>query len=97
MSIFYQTLGNMSEAVRLPPAHQSWHEFMRVFEVNDEWTLTDFAEEVIGSHSVDSMLNVYTSVKDLVNSKSSIVEDLAMYFALDNSIVIEKLAPLLYE
>ena len=85
----------MTEEVSLPPAHQSWHEFMRVFEIYDP---SDFAIDYMDFTSIESMLSYYgDGVKEaLDNSGAKLLEAITGYCTIEYSEAVIRLAPLVY-
>jgi hypothetical protein len=103
MSIYYQTLKTLNE-VQLPPAHQSWREFNRDFFDNheDEYDgLNEFVSEYLDWHSgVLSFLadeDNFTVKSSLDSYGPKFIAELQNCTTLDLSIIVELLAPLLYD
>jgi hypothetical protein len=99
MSIYYQTLKTMTEAT-LPPTHQSWHDFNRAFFGAGDG-MEEFVTEYLDWHSgVQSFLedeDNMTVKKSLDSYGGRFLMELQNCTMLDLSIIVEKMALILYE
>jgi hypothetical protein len=88
------------EVIKLPPCHQSWHDFNRLFFSDTSSDFKEFVVEYLGSYSnIESFLNDIdneTVKKALDDYGVKFIEAISDCTMMDVSEIVERLVRCLY-